>query len=77
MGWDYQGGQKIKSGILVFSVGKRVHAVDNACRDWERGEGTSFDVASCTEVEEPIVTLEISCWSKAYIALGEGLRRFS
>ena len=42
-----------------------MHAIDNACRYGERGKGTSFDVASCMEVEEPIVTLEGLCWSEA------------
>ena len=31
-------------------------------RDGERGKVTLFDAASCTEVEEPIGTLEVSCW---------------
>ena len=43
--------KKTKSRILVVSVGERVHATDNARRGGERVEGTSFDVASCTEVE--------------------------
>ena len=73
MGWDYQGDRKTKSGILVVSTGERVHAVDNARQDGEKGEGTSFDAASCTEVDEPIGTLEVSCWSKAYSGLSTGL----
>ena len=43
-----------------------MNAIDNARRDGERGEGALFDVASCAEVEEPVGTLEVSCWSKAY-----------
>ena len=43
-----------------------MYAVDNANRDRERGEGTLFDAASCTEVEEPVGTLEVSYWSEAY-----------
>ena len=35
--------KKIKIGILVVSVGKRIHAVNNACQDGERGKVTSFD----------------------------------
>ena len=54
--------KEIKSKILVVGVGERLYAVDNARRDGERGEGTSFDAASCTEVEEPVGTLEVSCW---------------
>ena len=42
--------KKIKSRILVISVGERVHAVNNARRDGERDKGKSFDVESCTEV---------------------------
>ena len=76
-GWDYQDGKKIKSRILVVSVGKRVHAVDNARWDRERGEGKSFDVASCTEVEEPIGTLKVSCCSEAYSGFCSGLHGVS
>ena len=54
--------KKTKSGILVVSVDERVYAVDDVRRDRERGEGTSFDAASCTEVEEPTGTFGISCW---------------
>ena len=74
MGWDFQGGKKIKSGILFVSVGERVHAVDSARWDGERGEGTLFDAAFCKEVEEPVGTLEVSCWYKAYSGFCAGLR---
>ena len=51
---------------MVVSVGKHVHAVDNARWDRERGEGKLFDVASCTEVEELLETMDVSCWSETY-----------
>ena len=57
--------KKNKGGILVVSVSKCVHAVNNACRDRNRGKGKPFDTASGTEAEEPIVTLEVSCWYEA------------
>ena len=41
------------------------------------GEVIMFDVASCTEVEEPVGTLEVSCWSEAYSGFCVGLRGFS
>ena len=66
--------KKIKSGILVVSVIKRVYTVNNARQDRERGEGTLFDAAFCKEVEEPIGTLEVSCWSEAYSEFCAGLR---
>ena len=50
---------------MVVSVGERVHAVDNAHWDGERDKDTLFDADSCTEVEEPIGTLEVYCWSEA------------
>ena len=56
----------IKSRILVFSVRNCVYAVDNARQDGDRGEGTLFDEASCTEVEETVGTLKVSCWSEVY-----------
>ena len=49
--------KEIKSRILVVGVGERVNAINNARRDGERGEGTSFDTAFCAEVEETVVTL--------------------
>ena len=66
--WDWisKAVEEVKSGILVFEVGKRVNAINNARRYGERGEGTSFDAASCAEVEEPVGTLEFSCWSETY-----------
>ena len=66
--------EEIKSRILVVGVGKRVNAINNARRDGERGEGMSFDVASYVEVDEPVGTLEVSCWSKAYRGFCAGLR---
>ena len=51
MGWGFQGGQNIKSRIIVVIFSKRVHAVDNTRRYRERGKGTFFDMASCAEVE--------------------------
>ena len=63
--------------ILVVSIGDRVYAVGNARWDGERNEGTSFDAASCTEVEEPVGTLDVSCWSEAYNGLCAGLRGVS
>ena len=65
--------KKIKSRIMVVSVCKRVHAVDNARWYGERGKGTSFYVVSCTEVEEPEGTLEIYYWSEAYSRFCAGL----
>ena len=53
--------EEIKSRILIVGVGKRVNAINNARQDGERDEGTSFDVASCAEVEKPVETLEVSC----------------
>ena len=41
---------------MVVGVGKRVKAIDNARRDGERSEGTSFDAASCVDIEEPVGT---------------------
>ena len=35
-----------------------MNAINNVRRDGERVEGTSFDAASCAEVEEPVGTLE-------------------
>ena len=58
--------EEINIGILVVGVGERLKAINNACRDGERGKGTSFDEASCVEVEEPVGTLEVYCWSEAY-----------
>ena len=65
--------KKIKIRILVVSVGERIHAVDNVCRDGERVKGTPFDTVSGKEVEEPIGTLEVSCWSEADIGFCAGL----
>ena len=42
--------EEIKSGVLVVGVGERVNAINNARRDGERGDGTSFYAASCAEV---------------------------
>ena len=53
--------KKTKSRILVLSIGKRVHAVDNTCWDGERGKGTLFDAASGAEFEKTIETLEVYC----------------
>ena len=66
--WDRitQAVKKINIRILVVSVGERIHAVDNVCWDGERG-------ASGTEVEEPIGTLEVSCWSEADSGFCAGL----
>ena len=50
--------------MLVVGVSKRVNAINNTFRDGERGEGMFFDAASCAEFEEPVGTLEVSCWSK-------------
>ena len=61
-------------GILLVSVDERVHAVDNACRDRERVKGTSFDVDSGTDIEQPIGTLEVSCLSEADSGFCVGLR---
>ena len=36
-----------------------------------------FDAESCTEVEEPVGTLEVSCWSEAYSGFCVGLSGFS
>ena len=74
--WDEitKGVKKIKSGIMVIGVGKRMHAVDNARQEGGRGEGTPFDASSCTEIEEPVGTLESFCWSKAYSGFYAGLR---
>ena len=75
--WDRitQAVKKIKSRIMVVSVGECVHAVHNAFRDGERGKCTTFDVPSGTEVEEPIGTLEVPCWSEADSGFCAGLRR--
>ena len=54
-----------------------MYAVNNACQDGERGEGKLFYVESCTEVEEPVGTLEVSCWSNAYSGFCAGLRGVS
>ena len=59
---------------MVVSIGKRVYAVDNMRWDGKRGEDTLFDAASCKEVEEPVGTLEVSCWSEAYSGLCAELR---
>ena len=48
--------------------------VNNARQDRERGEGKSSDAASCTEVEEPVETLDVSCCSKAYSGFCAELR---
>ena len=68
--------KKIKSGILVVSVGERMRAVDNACRDGERDEVTLFDVASCKEVQEPIGTSEVTYPNESYSGFCTGLRGF-
>ena len=39
--------EEIKSGILVVGVSERMNAINNARRDGERGEGTSFDAEYC------------------------------
>ena len=36
-----------------------------------------FDMAPCAEAEEPVETLEVSCWSEAYSTFCAGLRRVS
>ena len=54
------------SGILVVGVGERVNAINNARQEGERGEGTPFDATSCAEVEEPVGTLDFSCWYETY-----------
>ena len=41
--------EEIKSGILVVGVSERMNAINNARRDGDRGDGTSFDVASCAD----------------------------
>ena len=51
-----------------------MHAVDNTCWDGERGKSTLFDAASSTDFEEPMVTLEVSCWSEADSWFCTGLR---
>ena len=66
--------KEIKSSNLVVSVSKHVYAVDNTCRDGERGESTSFNMVSCTEVEEPLGPLEVSFWSEKYSVFCVGLR---
>ena len=58
--------KEIKSGILVVVVCERVNVIDKARWDRERGEDMFLDEASCAEVEEPVGTLEVSCWSEAY-----------
>ena len=52
MGWDFQGSQ-ISQEQDFGRRRQRARAVDNARQDRERGDGTSFDTASCAEVEEP------------------------
>ena len=66
--WDgiSKAAEEIKSGVLAVGVSECVNTINNACRDRERGDGTSFDVASCAEVEGPVGTLEVSCWSETY-----------
>ena len=56
---------KKNSRIMVVSLGKRMHTVNNARRDGDMGKGVLFIPASCKEVEEPMGTLEVSCWSEA------------
>ena len=68
---------KSRFGILVVRVDKRMYAVGNACRDGERVEGEFFYAASCVEVEEPVGTLEVYCWSEAYIGFCAGFRGVS
>ena len=53
--------KEIKSGGFVVCIGKRVNANNNARQDKEKGEGMSFDTASCAEVKESVGTLEVSC----------------
>ena len=61
---------------MVVIIGKRVHTVDNACRDGERCKGTSFETASGMEVEEPyepwrlsVGMRQISCSLRDFVEL--------
>ena len=58
--------EEIRSRILVVGVSKRDNEISNVRPDRERGEGTSFDAASCAEFEEPVGTLEFSFFPETY-----------
>ena len=54
-----------------------MYAVNNMRPGGERVEGTLFDEESCTDVEGPVGTVEVSCWCKAYIRFCAGLHGVS